>query len=215
MKNYFIEKGEGEPLLLLHGNGEDHTYFEHQMEYFSKMYRVIALDTRGHGKSERGNKPFTIVQFAQDLYDFLEEQKIEKAHILGFSDGGNIALTLALNHPEKVNKLILNGANLFPGGVKKIFQIPIEIEYRLTRNQKKKDLLGLMVKEPNIHPEELHSLFVPTLVIAGKKDVIQDKHTRLIAQSLPNAQLEIMDGDHFIASKEHQVFNKIVENFLK
>ena len=80
----YTEKGEGDVLILLHGNGEDATYFEHQLEYFSPFYRVIAIDTRGHGKSPRGTKPFTIVQFAQDLYDFLVYHKIENK-VRGFS----------------------------------------------------------------------------------------------------------------------------------
>ena len=64
---HYIEHGIGFPLLLLHGNGEDHTYFIHQIEYFSQFYRVIAIDTRGHGQSPRGTAPFTISQFADDL----------------------------------------------------------------------------------------------------------------------------------------------------
>ena len=115
---YYEKAGDGEPLILLHGNGEDGTYFKHQMEYFSKDYRVIAIDTRGHGKSPRGEKPFTIRQFAEDLNGFMEEQGMEKAHLLGFSDGGNIALAFALRYPGKVESLILNGANLCPAGVK-------------------------------------------------------------------------------------------------
>lgn len=115
---YYEKAGDGEPLIMLHGNGEDGTYFKHQMEYFSKDYRVIAIDTRGHGKSPRGEKPFTIRQFAEDLNGFMEEQGMEKAHLLGFSDGGNIALAFALRYPGKVESLILNGANLCPAGVK-------------------------------------------------------------------------------------------------
>lgn len=63
----YQEAGTGTPFLLLHGNGEDHTYFRHQIEYFRTRYRVIALDTRGHGKSPRGTAPFTIEQFSRDL----------------------------------------------------------------------------------------------------------------------------------------------------
>ena len=70
IKNYYIEAGEGFPLILLHGNGEDHTYFTHQISYFSKNHRVLALDTRGHGKTPRGTAPFTIRQFAEDLKRF-------------------------------------------------------------------------------------------------------------------------------------------------
>ena len=88
----YVEAGEGFPLVLLHGNGEDHTYFEHQMSPFSAHYRVIAPDTRGHGKSPRGEEPFTLEQFAEDLKEFLDGLGIFRCHLLGFSDGGNIAL---------------------------------------------------------------------------------------------------------------------------
>ena len=114
----YIETGEGFPLVLLHGNGEDHTYFKRQMEPFSQRYRVIALDTRGHGGSPRGSAPFTLDQFAGDLKEFLDRKGITRCHLLGFSDGGNIALLFALKYPQYVEKLVLNGANLRPSGVK-------------------------------------------------------------------------------------------------
>lgn len=98
IKLNYIEKGEGTPLVLLHGNGGSLECFKSQIEYFSKKYRVIALDTRGHGKSPRGDKPFTIKQFADDLKDFLDDLGIKRAILLGFSDGGNIALTFALKY---------------------------------------------------------------------------------------------------------------------
>lgn len=219
---HYIEQGHGRPLILLHGNGEDTTYFEHQIPYFSKSYRVIAIDTRGHGKSPRGEKPFTIVQFAEDLHDFMDEKGIEKAIILGFSDGGNIALTFALKYLQRVEKLILDGANLFPSGVKPLYQWPIEIGYRIAKLFAKKseqakqnaEMLGLMVNEPHIEPSELTRLMMPVLVVAGTKDMIKDSHTRLIYNSLPNAQLSILEGDHFVANKNADAFNMAVEDFL-
>lgn len=219
---HYLEKGQGKPLILLHGNGEDNSYFVYQVAYFSRFYRVIAIDTRGHGQSPRGTAPFSIQQFAEDLRGFLDQHEIPKAHILGFSDGGNIALTFALHYPERVDRLILNGANLFPAGVKPTVQLPIVLGYHTAslfakRSPKAKEnaaLLGLMVKEPNIRPEELNGLTVPTLVIAGTKDMIRESHTRLIARSLPNARLVLLPGDHFIANKETAVFNRAVRNFL-
>lgn len=219
---HYLEKGQGKPLILLHGNGEDNSYFVYQVAYFSRFYRVIAIDTRGHGQSPRGTAPFSIQQFAEDLRGFLDQHDIPKAHILGFSDGGNIALTFALRYPERVDRLILNGANLFPAGVKPTVQLPIVLGYHTAslfakRSPKAKEnaaLLGLMVKEPNIRPEELNGLTVPTLVIAGTKDMIRESHTRLIARSLPNARLVLLPGDHFIANKEPAVFNRAVRNFL-
>lgn len=218
----YVERGAGDALILLHGNGESLDYFCGQIDFFAKSYRVIALDTRGHGASPRGSAPFTIRQFAEDLRAFMDEQNIDSAHILGFSDGGNIALTFALHYPERVDRLILNGANLFPAGVKPTVQLPIVLGYHTAslfakRSPKAKEnaaLLGLMVKEPNIRPEELNGLTVPTLVIAGTKDMIRESHTRLIARSLPNARLVLLPGDHFIANKEPAVFNRAVRNFL-
>ena len=219
---HYIEKGEGQPLILLHGNGEDSSYFEHQIAYFCNNYRVIAIDTRGHGKSPRGTMPFTIQQFAEDLKDFMEALNIANAIVLGFSDGGNIALEFALKYPERVEKLILNGANLYPSGVKAIYQWPIEVGYRVAKHFSKKsekakhnaELLGLMVNEPHIDPKELARLTMPVLVIAGTKDMIKESHTRLISNSLPNAQLSIIEGDHFVANKNAEAFNAAVEAFL-
>lgn len=220
---HYIEQGQGQPLVLLHGNGESCDYFEHQINVFSKQYRVIALDTRGHGQSPRGGKLFSIVQFAEDLHDFLDEIAIGKAILLGFSDGGNIALTFALKYPERVDKMIVDGANLFPSGVKPICQWPIEIGYRIAKLFAKKseeakknaEMLGLMVNEPHIEPSELARLAMPVLVVAGTKDMIKDEHTRLIYKSLPNAKLEIIAGDHFVANKNYEAFNTVVEAFLK
>lgn len=218
----YIERGNGKPLFLLHGNGESADYFVNQIEAFSHYFRVIAVDTRGHGKSPRGAAPFTLSQFSDDLKSLMDRLGIVKAHILGFSDGGNIALTFALKHPEMVEKLVLNGANLYPSGVRLGVQIPIVLGYAVASvvslfDQKavpKRELLGLMVKEPHLIPEQLSSLSMPTLVIAGKRDMIKDAHTRSIAAAIPNARLRIIPGDHFIASKESRRFNCEVLAFL-
>lgn len=218
----FIEKGNGTPLILLHGNGEDSSYFTNQTEYFSKFYRVIAVDTRGHGKSPRGEAPFTIRQFADDLYAFMCGMNIDKANILGFSDGGNIALVFAIKYPEKVDKLILNGANLYSKGVKASVQIPIILGYKTAlafagksvEAKRKAELLGLMVNDPNLKEEQLAGISAKTLVIAGKNDMIKEKHTRKIYESIPNSELVFIEGDHFIANKNPLEFNKAVEKFL-
>lgn len=215
---YCIEEGQGEPLILLHGNGEDSSYFVHQIEYFKKDYRVIAVDTRGHGKSPRGDAPFTIRQFADDLFEFMNELDIEKAHILGFSDGGNIALCFALRYPERVKSLVLNGANLFPRGVKFSVQFPVEVGYRMAKllSQKEKyEMLGLMVHDPALTFDDIRNIKVPALVIAGDKDMIKDDHTRLIAEHLPLGKLEIIKGSHFCAAENPSEFNEIVSGFLR
>ena len=219
---YFEERGEGFPLVLLHGNGEDSTYFSSQLEYFSKSFRVIAVDTRGHGKTPRGEGEFSIRRFVCDLHEFLAEKGIEKCNLLGFSDGGNIALLFAMKYPSAVNRLVLNGANLFPRGVKTSVQLPIEFGFKIARlfspfskeAKKNAEMLSLMVNDPYIEPRELENLYIPTLVIAGKRDMIKESHTRLIAEKLPFSRLALIDGDHFIASKNAAEFNREVEKFL-
>lgn len=219
---YYQERGEGIPLVLLHGNGENGSYFSHQMEYFSRQYRVIAVDTRGHGKSPRGTAPFIMAQFAEDLKGLLEELGIESLILLGFSDGANIAMKFALRYPEMLRALILNGGNLNARGIKGRVQLPIEIGYRMARRfagkseeaRRNMEILGLMVHEPNLTPQELRAIRTPALVIAGTRDMVKTAHTREIAARIPNARLEILPGDHFIAAKEPQRFNRAVEEFL-
>lgn len=223
ISHYYIEQGIGYPLILLHGNGEDSSYFSKQISEFSTMYRVFAIDTRGHGKTDRGNAPFTIRQFADDLLEFMDSHNIDIANILGFSDGANIAMLFAIEYPDKVNKLILNGGNLNAKGIKRSVQIPIEIGYKMAnifanRNSQAKlnsEMLNLMVNEPNIVIEDLARIKSPTLVISGTKDMVKDKHTCLIAKHIPNAELKFIKGNHFIANKNPIEYNNAVLNFLK
>lgn len=223
IKHYYIEQGRGEALILLHGNGESCEYFKNQLPEFSAEYHVYAVDTRGHGKTPRGRAPFTIAQFAEDLKCFMDGHDIPRAHILGFSDGGNIALNFALKYPERVDRLILNGANLSPAGVKATVQLPIILGYKIAglfagKSEDARhnwETLGLMVNEPHFSPAELKGIKSRTLVIAGTRDMIKNRHTRLIAESIPDSRLVLIKGDHFIANKCHEQFNRAVLEFLR
>ena len=219
---YCEEYGSGEPLILLHGNGESSAYFAAQIGPLSARFRVFAVDTRGHGRSPRGTAPFTLDQFVEDLHAFLTARGVARAHILGFSDGGNIALLYALKYPETVDRLVLNGANLCPGGVRPAVQIPIVLAYAalwplapfFDGAKRTRELLGLMVTLPHIDSAALSALPMPVLVIAGTRDMIRTSHTRKIAQAIPRAQLALLEGDHFIAAKNSDAFNRAVLAFL-
>lgn len=172
--------------------------------------------------SPRGDAPFTIEQFAVDLHEFVKRLGITSAVILGFSDGANIAMKYAMSHPETVRALILNGGNLNARGVKRSAQIPIEIGYKIAKHFAKKspeakknaEMLGLMVNEPNISTYELSKIIAPTLVICGTRDMIKKSHTKMIAQSIPNATLSFIKGDHFIPYNRPDAFNREVDRFL-
>ncbi len=222
VKLNYVEAGAGFPLVLLHGNGEDHTYFKRQMEPFSARYRVIAVDTRGHGDSPRGSAPFTLEQFAGDLKEFLDQIGIASCHLLGFSDGGNIALLFALKYARYLKKLVLNGADLHPSGVKLSTQVPIVLHWCASGlamlgggSAARWEMLNLMVTQPHISRRALKGLEVPTLVIAGDRDMIRESHTRAIAAALPDSRLAILPGDHFVARRNWAAFNAAVLEFLE
>ena len=152
----------------------------------------------------------------------MDAQNIGRANLLGFSDGGNIAMVFAMKYPERVDRLILDGANLDAKGVKRSVQIPIEIGYRFSRlfagrseeEKRHAEMLGLMVNDPAVAPEELAKIRARTLVIAGTRDMIKEAHTRLIAACIPDARLVFLEGDHFVANKCPDAFNRAVLDFL-
>jgi len=221
-KMFYFEKGEGKPLILLHGNGEDSSIFEKFAERFSKDHRIIAIDTRGHGKTPMGEEPFSIYQFAEDLKDFMDFHKILKADILGFSDGGNIAMIFASKYPERVGKLILNGANTKPSGMKTAVHFAMRISYIFYcvfasfsgKTARKKALYSLMLNEPNVTSDELKKISAPTLVLVGTDDMIKESETRLIAKNIPDSELCFVLGGHFILKDNFKDYCFAVKKFL-
>lgn len=219
---FYEEMGSGEPLILLHGNSEDHTIFDNVAKHFAKQYHVIAIDTRGHGKSPLGDEPFSLYQFAEDLNEFMNEQKIEKANILGFSDGGNIALIFASEYPEKVIKLIANGANTKPSGIKPLVHLAMLLRYMLYsvaaafsgKFELKKALYYIMLHEPHITKEELEQITAPTLVLVGTEDLIRESESKYIKKSIPNSEIVFVLGNHFIVKNNTKDYIFAVEKFL-
>ena len=217
----YKKAGEGKPLILLHGNGGSSADFALQTNYFSGFREVISVDTRGHGNSPRGDVPMSFLQFAKDILAFLDEQEIEKADIIGFSDGANTAILFAAENPKRVGKLILCGACTSPKAVKRSVQIPIEIGYWIAsrfknpKARKNAEILGLMVNDFGISKEHLRQIHAETLVLAGTKDMIRESHTKMIAETIPQAKLMFLEGDHFLPMKRANAFNRAVEEFLK
>lgn len=220
-KLYYECHGDAkEVLIMLHGNGEDGTYFKEQITYFVKQYRVIVMDMRGHGKSEPGELDLDFTLFAQDVVRLMDELEIEKAHILGFSDGGNTAIHIGLLYPQRVTSLILNGADLNPKGIKRHIQIPIICGFAIlslfhsAKARHKQQVMQLMVHHPDIKAEALRMIQQPVLVLVGDKDMVKDEHSALIANALPHASLVTLHGSHFIAHDCPAEYNAAVEHFL-
>ncbi|WP_316805515.1 alpha/beta hydrolase [Pedobacter nototheniae] len=222
---YYETYGNGEPLLLLHGNGGSINSFWQQIPAFSQKYKVIAIDTRGQGNSkDLTTENFSYNLFAEDLKTVLDTLHLKNVNILGWSDGGNTGLILASKYPDYVKKLITMGANLNPTETalsKKILIQTAKDIKRLKEENKASNtviirLLEMLLKEPDIKPEQLKSVKAKTLVIAGGKDLILENHTRLIAKSIPDAQLILLKGQtHYVVTENPTLFNKTVLTFLE
>ena len=215
--------GEGEPIIFLHGNGGDNRSFDKQIPVFMQEYKVICIETRGHGKSTLGKKPLDFKIISSDVIFVMDTLNIKEANIVGFSDGGNTALVLGINYPERIKSLVLSGANLFPSGLVEYIKPAIKAGYNASKigsifSKKlklKKELFSLMVNHPHIDPNDLTKIKVPVLVMAGDRDLIKREHTDLITHRIKKSvQYIVKDCDHFIADEKPNEFNYVVMNFL-
>ncbi|MDQ0592321.1 pimeloyl-ACP methyl ester carboxylesterase [Chryseobacterium ginsenosidimutans] len=223
IKMYYETYGEGEPLLMLHGNGQSISAFMNQVDVFSKKYKVIIVDCRERGKSTYDKtKELTFDIQVEDLKQFLDQQNIKKVKILGWSDGGILAILMALKHPDLVDKIACSGANIFPEGVTdEEFKESKETLARLIKENKDGkndvyiDLYNLDLKYPNLKYEDLKAIRCPSLIMAGDKDVIKTEHTVKIAESIPKGQLAIIpNSTHSVVVEKPELFNSLVMDFF-
>ncbi len=186
---YYEKSGRGRPLVLVHGNGEDHSIFNEAVALLRERFTCYALDSRGHGRSSR-DLPLHYRAMAADVCAFLEALELRDVLFYGFSDGGIVGL-LAAGMTERITGLAVSGANLSPRGVKESLRLRIALENLLRPNP----LLQLMLREPDISDEELRRIRAKTLVLAGSGDLIRERETRHIAETVPGASLRILPGE--------------------
>jgi len=228
IKMYYEVYGEGHPLLLIHGNGGDILSMGHQIEYFKDKYQVIVADSRGHGQSELHTDSLTYVQMAADWAELTHQLKLDSAYVIGWSDGGILALLLGIEHPETVDKIVTMGANLcpdstavYPWAVNWVKQTQREVAAMISAKDTTqnwdlaKQMLNLLGNQPTIATADLAKISVPVLLMAGDKDVIRETHTVEMYQHLPHAQLCILPGEtHFAPATTPEIFNPIAARFL-
>lgn len=209
---YYEVAGEGKPVVLVHGNGGNHKVFHTEIQQLVDAgYQVYALDSRGQGE----NAPLDEYHYddmAEDVYQFINKLELDKPAYYGWSDGGIIGLTLEIAHPDTLSVMAISGTNLNPEGAD-----PDVIAAIKEANDENPDPLNtLMLTEPNIDPEDLKNITIPVLVTAGSNDVILKEHTELIADSLPNSELKIVDGeDHGSYIQDSDIMGKLLIDFLQ
>lgn len=225
-KMYAEVYGQGQPLLIIHGNGGSISNFLYQIPYFSKKYKVIVADSRSHGKSADKGDSLSYEMMADDYAALLSAMNIDSADVIGWSDGGINGLLLAIRHPEKVKKLAITGANLRPDTtavpqevwdmVKPTYD---ELKATVNKNDAQKTaykLFNLLMTQPHIPLTDLQKISCPTLVIGGDHDVIKEEHTMEIYKNIKHAYLWILpNSGHSTPVVYADEFNKKVDEFFK
>jgi pimeloyl-ACP methyl ester carboxylesterase len=229
---WYAEYGSGPPLILLHGGLGNSNYWGNQVPAFARHYRVITIDSRGHGRSTRDAQAYSYDLMASDVLALMDQLHIQKAAIVGWSDGGIIGLDIAIHHPERLVKLFAFGANADPSGLRedlgtnKTFNRFIARaggDYRkLSKTPNDYDaFVGAIQKmwdtEPNWTAADLASIRVPVAIADGQYDeAIKRAHTEYMAREIPGAKLIILPNvSHFAMLQNPALFNRAVLEFLR
>ena len=223
---YYESYGQGSPLLMVHGNGMSIGSLAAQIEHFRKAYRVIAMDSRDHGRSADSPGPIDYEKMTDDLAALIDYLRLDSVDVLGWSDGGIEALLLGLRHPTKVKKLVSMAANLNPGNqalyketdelVRTMLGSMPDSVRNTPEGKRAEKVTRMMLKEPNIDPGSLGKVTAPTLVLAGDQDLIRLEHIVEIFNHLPNSQLAILPNHtHMVPYDDPALFNDTVERFLQ
>jgi pimeloyl-ACP methyl ester carboxylesterase len=225
IKMYAEVYGSGKPLLLIHGNGGSINNFAVTIPYFSKKYKVIAVDSRAQGKTVDTGDSLSFEMMADDFAALLFEMKIDSAYVIGWSDGGINAILLAMRHPDKVIRLVSTGANMTPDSfaIRPVDWLDERKYYETNRNKiftsakEKNDWKLFMLDwlQPNVSLAELSIVRCPSLIICGDRDVITIEHTKGIYEHIPNAFLWVIPNSGHSTLIEHRdEFNEMVDLFF-
>jgi len=223
---YYEVYGVGDPLLLVHGNGGSIGSLSAQIAYFRERYRVIAMDSRDHGRSGDSPDKLTYEKMADDLAALLDHLNTGPVYVLGWSDGANEALILAFRHPAKVRKVAAMAASLntsedairpeFIALVKSMVASAPAADEETPAGRRRLKVRTMLIDQPDIPLESLGAITVPTLVMAGDHDIVRDEHTVAIFQHIPNSQLAIFpNATHMIPYDDPVLFNATVDRFFR
>lgn len=201
---YYQVFGVGKPIVLIHGNFQHHRYFKKQIAFFSRFYKVIAMDTRDQGKSNNLASELNYTIISDDLALILQQEHIKKCAIIGFSDGANIAFVFACRYPSTVHKLVLCSGNITFHGLVYRKQLQLTLRYMFFRYilhwKRGYRVLKLSMMDVPVNEEKAQRLKnIEALVIVGEHDIIRQQETNRIVRMLPNVRYHtVFDKGHTI-----------------
>ena len=228
---WYASLGRGEPVFLLHGGLANSNYWGNQVPALARHYRIVVMDSRGHGRSSQDDRPYGYDLMASDVLGLMDFLKVPRTAIVGWSDGAIIGLDIALHHSERLTKLFAFAANSDPSGVADIAHSPVFNAY-IARAEKEytalsptprqyKPFLAQISKmwetQPNFSAEQLHGISVPTWIVdADHDEAIKRENTEFMANAIPNAGLLIQPWvSHFSFLQDPPQFTSDVLHFLE
>ena len=231
VKIWYAVFGAGEPVILLHGGLGNSNYWGNQVPELAKHYKVIVMDSRGHGRSTRNEEPYGYDLMASDVVGLLDYLKIDKTALVGWSDGGILGLDIALHHPERLTKLFAFAANTNPDEVKDISKSDVFNAY-IERAGKEYEALSatptefgafvdqiakMWATQPNWTADDMKKITVPTWIVDGDRDeAIKRENTEFMADNIPGAGLLILPNvSHFAFLQDPKQFTDAVLHFME
>ena len=196
---YYKKIGQGDPLLMLHGNGDSHKDLETLGIALANYYTVYLIDSRDHVKSLHTNEYFVYEDLAEDIHFFINKLQLENVNIIGHSDGAIIATLLAMKKKLYLRKIILLGVTLKPEQMKEKWSEWIHTEYE----KHKHPLFRLLIEQPQIEFEDLEKIDIPTLVVAAEDDVMATENYIEISKRIPRSELYIVNNEDHLSYVNH------------
>ena len=230
IKIWYATFGKGEPVILLHGGLANSNYWGHQVPVLAERYRVIVMDSRGHGRSTRDERPYGYELMASDVIGLMDFLKIPKAAVVGWSDGAILGLEIALRHRARLSKLYAFAANSDPSGVKDVDKSPVFTAF-IARAEKEYEALSatpgqykpfleqisrMWATQPHYTASDLNGITTPTWIVdADHDEAIKRENTEFMAAQIPGAGLLIQpEVSHFSFLQDPAQFTWSVMHFL-
>jgi pimeloyl-ACP methyl ester carboxylesterase len=231
VETWYQFDGNGDPLVLLHGGMSDSTAWGMQVPAFAEVYRVFTPDRRGHGKTPDVDGPLTYDDMAADTVAFLDSVVGGSAHLVGWSDGGIVALLVALRRPDLVRRQVVIGTNFHHDGLLDAFHLgddPDADDVALFKGMYEANAVEptnwpvffrkserMWREEPTMTIDEIRRIEAPTLVMVGDDDAIEYDHTIAMFEALPASQLAVVPGtSHVLNFEKPALVNQLVLDFL-
>ena len=228
----YFEAGHGPPLVLLHGGGGNRDAFFAQLPFLARHFHVFALDTRGHGRSAHGEGPLSYDRYADDVLRLLDQRRIDRVVLVGWSDGGNTGLMLALAHPERICRMVVISANFNPEGLVEQPEEPPPRSHAWASDlvewlqglvprhgsenyPTEEELHDLWASGPDLSATDLQRISAPVLVVGGEYDVIDRNHLIATQSAIAGARLRIIPGvGHGVPQDAPVALNRALKRFL-